>query len=76
MGHGFGAQRHNVDRPDVLGDCAVGENLGTIGLRFLHQQAVTVLLQRESGSQELVERALVQNWLVLRAERLALHVGG
>jgi hypothetical protein len=34
-----------------------------------------VLPQYIDGSQELLERSLVQNWLALRAG-LALHVGG
>src|ERR1700733_7678595 len=35
-----------------------------------------VLLQYKDGSQELLERFLVQNWLALRAGSFSLHVGG
>ena len=34
-----------------------------------------VLLQYKDGSQELLERSLVQNWLALRAGSFSLHVG-
>jgi len=76
MSHGRWGQLCNLNRPDVLSDCPVGESLGAIRLRVLHQQEVIVLLQRVSGSQELVERSLVKGWLALRAGMLALHVGG
>ena len=44
--------------------------------RFLLQQAIMVLLQYINGSQKLLERFLVQNWLALRAGWFSLHVGG
>jgi hypothetical protein len=34
-----------------------------------------MLLQYIDGSQELLERSLVQNWLALRAGSFSLHVG-
>jgi hypothetical protein len=48
-----------LDRPDVLGDCPVGDRRA-IRLRFLLQQAIMVLLQYINGSQELLERSRVQ----------------
>ena len=75
-GHALGRQwRHLLDRPDILGDCPVGESRA-IGLRFLLQLAIMVLLQYINSSQESLERSLVQNWLALRAGWFLLHVGG
>ena len=55
---------------------AIGVSLGEIRPGFLHRQLIILLLQRISGRQELLERCLVQNWLVLRVGTLAGHGGG
>jgi hypothetical protein len=75
-GHALGHQwSHLLDRPDVLGDCPVAESRA-IRFGYLLQQAIMVILQYINGSQELLERSLVQNWLALRTGWSLLHVGG
>jgi len=43
-GNGHAFRRHLLDRPDVLGDCPVGENRA-MGIWLVIQQAIMVLLQ-------------------------------
>ena len=73
MDGGLRRQR-NVRRPSVPDDRSLGESLGAGRLGLSCQQAIIVLLQYVSRTQESVECSLVQKRLALRVARLVRHL--